>query len=447
MRRLSEALINHDYARLWYGQATSTLGDTVFSTTVMLWVATDLARGKPWAPAAVSGVLLATGAGALLVGPLAGVFVDRWNRRATMLRTEVVRGALVMFLTGLSVVPAGEFPVWAWLALLYIVLFVLNAAGQFFTPARFATIADIVTGEADRTRAAGIGQATSALAVMIGPALAAPLLFGVGVQCAFLFNAASYAVSFFAIRSVRPRADARRDSRPDEAQPGLAKQFLAGLRFFGANRFLVTLLIAAVISQCGSGALSALNVFFVIRNLHASAHLYGYLSTALGAGAIAGALCAGRVVGRLGARTTTWAGLLLSGALIVGYSRQTAFLGGVMLLFLLAVPTAMANAAMGPLLLGAASREYMGRVLAVVNPLMQLASMLSVLLAGWLASSPLRSLAGSMIGLRFDSINAILAVSGVLVMIAGAYALLRLSPTVMPEPAGSPADPVSAASR
>ncbi len=52
-------LISPDFTRLWFGQAVSSLGDMVFSTTLMLWVATVLAGEETWAPAAVSGVLVA----------------------------------------------------------------------------------------------------------------------------------------------------------------------------------------------------------------------------------------------------------------------------------------------------------------------------------------------------------------------------------------------------
>src|SRR5580700_2972694 len=51
---LQHALISPNYARLWYGQAVSAVGDSVFATTLVLWVSQDLARGRSWAPAAVS---------------------------------------------------------------------------------------------------------------------------------------------------------------------------------------------------------------------------------------------------------------------------------------------------------------------------------------------------------------------------------------------------------
>lgn len=453
MRSFHTALINRNYERLWYGQAISSIGDAVFSTTLVLWVATVLARGKPWAPAAVSGVLLAMGAAVLVVGPVAGVFVDRWNTRLTMLRTEVVRGTLVGLLTIVSFLPTRDLPVWGWLAAIYATVFALNAAGQFFGPARFAITRDIVTGETDRARAAGIGQATAGTAAIIGPPLAAPLLFTVGLQWALLFNAVSYAVSFVAIRSVQLGPDTKAD-QPGDEHASLRREFAEGLRFFGRSRFLVALLGIAVIGQFGIGTLDALNVFFVTGNLHASAHLYGYLGTAFGIGGITGALCAGRVVKRIGARRTTWIGLIVAGAVMFAYSRQMVFLSGLVLLFTLAVPIVMLNTALAPLLLASAPRQYIGRVMAVFYPVTQLAMMLAATVAGWLASSVLRNFAGSLAGLRFGPIDTIFAVSGVLLAIAGVYARVTLPqsaesadaepPDAEPPDAGAPdAEPVA----
>jgi len=88
---VQRGLINRDYAKLWYGQAVSAVGDSVFATTLVLWVSQVLAGGRSWAPAAVSGILVAAAAAFALVGPVAGVFVDRWSRKSTMMRTEVRR--------------------------------------------------------------------------------------------------------------------------------------------------------------------------------------------------------------------------------------------------------------------------------------------------------------------------------------------------------------------
>src|SRR5205809_7051971 len=91
---LQRALVNRNFAKLWYGQAVSAIGDTVFGTTLVLWVSQVLVRGSAWAPAAVSGILVAAGAAVGLGGHVAGVFVDRWNRKLTMMRTEAIRAGM-----------------------------------------------------------------------------------------------------------------------------------------------------------------------------------------------------------------------------------------------------------------------------------------------------------------------------------------------------------------
>src|SRR5215813_12878213 len=288
---LRRALVNRNFAKLWYGQAVSAVGDTVFGTTLVLWVSQVLVRGSAWAPAAVSGILVAAGAAVGLVVPVAGVFVDRWNRKLTMMRTEAIRAVMVMGLTGLSFVPVRDLPIGLWLAAVYLVVFVLNGVGQFFNPARFATTGDVVHGEQDRIRAAGLAEATVSAAGIVGPPIAAALLFTVGFQWALAVNAASYVVSYLAIRLLRLAPGPR--SPAPSVSTGLYAEFSAGLRLFARNRFLVTLLTVTVICQCGTGAISALNVFFVTRDLHASSGLFGIAETAMGLGFIVGALAAG----------------------------------------------------------------------------------------------------------------------------------------------------------
>jgi MFS family permease len=425
-------LVNRNYAKLWYGQAVSAVGDTVFGTTLVPWVSQVLARGLPWAPAAVSGIPVAAGAAVALVGPVAGVFVDRWNRKSTMMRTEVIRAAMVVGLTGMSFIPVRDLPIGLWLAAVYLVVFVLNAAGQFFNPARFATTGDVVHGEEDRVRAAGLAEATTSAAGIIGPPIAALLLLTVGFQWALAANAASYVVSYLAIRLLRPTPGAHPTAPADAGETSLHAEFSVGLRLFTRNRFLVTLLTVTVICQVGTGAISALNVFFVTRDLHASSRLFGIAETAMGVGFIIGALAAGRMVRWIGARTLTWSGLLATGVLAVGYALQRSFPAGLVMLAIYAMPIAMLNTAVAPLLLDATPREYLGRVMAVFTPVNQLASMLSVAVAGWLTSIVLRSFRASFAGVNVNSVSLIFIVAGGLIFVSGIRAFAALPGTNTP---------------
>lgn len=432
--RAPNCLINRDFARLWYGQAISTVGDFAFDTTLTIWVATVLLAKSDYAPAAVSGLMLCALIAILVVGPAAGVFVDRWSKRRTMLVSEIIRGVLVTLLMFVTLLPRDTFPVGVWLALLYAIVFVVNSAGAFFNPARFATIADIVPGEADRTKAFGLGQATAATAAIIGPPLAAPLLITFGIQWALLINALSYVVSFFAIRSVSfPAADTARDTEtPAEAaaKPAWRTEFAAGLKMFARNRYLVALLCIAVLSSLGTGALTPLLIFFLSDNLHTAASLLGVMTMALGLGSIVGALLSGRLAKLVGARNLTWLGLLASGTLFALFARQTSLIPALILMFLVGIPVAALNAGLAPQLMASTPKEFMGRMVAVFTPINTGASMISLVIAGSLASTVLRDFHGSVGGVYTGRIDTIFTFSAILIFAAGVYGYFALPPSI-----------------
>ena len=118
-------LINRNFAWMASGQAISNLGDFVYSTTLFIWVFTITHSA-----AAVSGVLAAQYLPVFLLGPLAGVFVDRWNRRRTMLISDLIRAA------------AATLPLLAPQSLrlqaIYTSVFLISALGRFFLPAESA---------------------------------------------------------------------------------------------------------------------------------------------------------------------------------------------------------------------------------------------------------------------------------------------------------------------
>src|SRR5215472_8079469 len=248
-------LINRSFALLWTGQMISQLGDSIFSITLVLWVATRIARSQSWAPLAVSGVLLATIAPEFLVSPLAGVVADRWNRRRIMLAMDATRAILIALLVlAVGYIPlpylAGSQLPLAWqLVAIYGIVFLASVCSQFFTPALFAFIATTVQ-EPERARASGLRQASASMAALVGPALAAGLFFGVGLEWALLLNALSFAVSFLAILAIRvPNGpDAGVANQLPQHRESFLHDFVAGLRFYFGNRILITLLVTAVLT-------------------------------------------------------------------------------------------------------------------------------------------------------------------------------------------------------
>ncbi len=426
-----KVLINRDFTRLWYGQAVSKVGDFVFNTTLVLWIATKLGSGKSWAPIAVSGVLLSGLAAATAFAPAAGVFADRWNRKRTMLRMDAIRGVLVGALALVAFVPAHKLPIGTWLALIYTVVFAVNAAGTFFGPSRMAVVPDVVDGPEQIAKAAGITQSTDALAGMIGPPLAAPLLFAGGVQWAILVNAVSYLVSFLAIRSV-PIPDNTQSAAKD-ATSGFWAEFRIGFGFFARTRVLVVLLVSACISNFGAQALNTLDVFFATRNLHAAPKLYGLLGMSVGAGAIIGALLSARVVARIGTVNVVWVTVGSAGVVFLVYARQTSIWAAIPVIFLSALPIAVVNAALEPLVIQVTPRAMLGRVVSVFMPINTVVMLGSTTLIGWLMSTVMLHFHADVAGLHIGPIDAMFSFTGLMFIAAAVYAFFAL-PRNLPEP-------------
>jgi MFS family permease len=230
---------NRNWRLFWLGQSVSVIGDVVFDVTILLWVARVIALRHAWAPAAASGVLIAAAIPVAVVGPFAGVFVDRWNHRTTMLVADAARMLLIVGLIPLAFpAVARHVPGPVQLATVYLVVAAAACFSQFFNPSRFALLGVVVPAK-DVPQASGLLQSSTYTALIIGPPLAAPLLFTGGVQWALIINAASFAISFLTIWLVRVAAlpaAAARDASSESAT--YWREFSVGLRFFAGNQLL-----------------------------------------------------------------------------------------------------------------------------------------------------------------------------------------------------------------
>jgi MFS family permease len=410
---------NRNWRLYWLATSVSVIGDSFFEITVMLWVVTVVARGRPWAPAAASGVLIAAAAPYLVLGPIAGVFVDRWNRRRIMLTADACRCALIAFLLlipalGHSVAPASR------LAIIYAVVAAESCFAQFFNPCRFALLG-LVVPVSDQARASGQIQAVSGLANVIGPPLAGAVLFTAGVQWALIIDAVSFAASFAAIYAVRLPSWAAADPTADRGS--FLAGFREGLRFFVGNRVVMTVCIAVAAATIGTGALNSIEVFFVTGNLHEAASWLGFIFGAYGIGSIVGNLLGGQLANRVGTARMFSLGVAASGATVVIFSRLTLFPLAALVMGLCGITNGAANAAAPPLILGATPQHLIGRMSAVFNPVQQVASIASMAVAGVLASTVLRGMRVVIAGAAFGPIDTIIGVSGLTILAAGLWSL------------------------
>lgn len=437
-------LINRDFALLWAGSALSVLGDWVFQTTLVIWIAADLARGKSWAPLAVTGLLAASSVAILLVGPFAGALVDRWNKRRCLIWTNALSALLIVLMLpvviDLPLLGGHHLPLLWRLGAVFLAVFLVNACAQFAGPASLVLLGDIVPGP-EQPRATSLKQASRSIAMLLGPPLATPLLIAFGPAWALAIDAASFVAPVLTVMAIRAR-----EALPDPAAnppDRLLRGIAVGLRHFAGSRVLTTLAVSLVVTMLGAGALNALDVFFVTKNLGAPTSDYGLLGGAQGAGMIIGAILAGLLAQRIGLSRMVWGALLSLGVLLIVYSRMESLTAGLAVTFVLGLVEPALNVVVGPIMLAVTPREILGRISATMNPLVNGAMIIGMLLGGFLYSTLLHDFHAALFGVRFGPLDTIFLGGGSLILVAALYAWRNLRAVLIEAPVQSEPGPVS----
>ena len=399
-------LKNRNFVLLATGQAISNVGDFVFTTTLLVWV-----FSLTHSAGAISGVLIAQNIPVFVLGPIAGVFVDRWNRRSTMVATDLLRMAFALLP---FVVPTSLR-----LPAIYASVFAISAFSRFFMPARMGVMQVIVAPD-QQTRAASIGQATFALSFIIGPAIASPLYFLVGPFIACSINAVSFLVSSLCLIALRaPRKALHPYIQSGKSGAGaIVSEVYAGLHFIVKSRVLYAVMILALIAFLGVGALNALDIIFVVQRLHVSASLYGPLTAVSGLGTLIGAIVIGIFANRFKPSRLLSCCVFLLGAGIILYAFQTWYVLALVVYFLSSLPQGGIDIAFAPLMIHATPRAMMGRVDAVMETGMSGMSLISLTLAGFLG--------------QFVPVYIIFAACGALIALAGVFGFIALPRNVVP---------------
>lgn len=389
----------------------SRLGDIVFDVTVVLWISTGIARGEAWAPAAVSGVLIAAAVPVLLVGPLAGVYVDRHDRHRILVLSNLVQSLAI---GSLLLVPAlGDgLTTGAELAWIFTAIAVSNAAGQFFNQARMVMIARTVPDQL-RTTAFSVQGSAGNVLMIVAPPLAAPLLFTSGVSWALAINAVTFLVSSALLQVVRW------DSAPPDTTAGQTfwASLAEGSRALARNRVLVAMTAAITVATFATGAINVLEVFFVTEVLHRPAELLGVINMLFAAGTIAGMVVAPWLERRIGDHRIFLWGLAATGLGIAVYSRTTSLAPAMGLYFVMALPLGAMNATFSPMFMRSVPEAVLGRASVALQVFPTVANLVAMAVTGWLVSTALQGLDVHALGTTFGPVDTVFTVSGLLILV------------------------------
>jgi MFS family permease len=280
------ALRHPRFGRLLAALAVSQAGDWLYNVALLAYVDSQT-HSAAWLGLTTA----ARVAPIVVLGPLGGVIADRFDRRAVMIATDVIRAGLMGML---ALVAVAGLPVI--LAPLLAALATLAAAPH---PPCVAASTPQMVDDADLPAANAARAAITPTCVVVGPALGAVLLLLGPPSLAFALNGLTFVASALMIASI-PAGPAFRPARADAAADSAAPSVLADLRA-GAAALLgqpaaCRLVGADIACSVVYGAQTVL-LLLVARRLGLGADGYGYLLGAAGLGGVLGAWLAGRLGG------------------------------------------------------------------------------------------------------------------------------------------------------
>ncbi len=325
-RGLLLALSIRDFRLLWTGQLLSSLGSWLLVIAVPYKV-----FELTGSPAATGFAFVAESVPAMVIGPVAGIAVDRWDRRRTMLAVTLGQAGCILPLA--FVHEAGE------VAIVYLSLLAESALGQFYRPAEQALIPGLAGRAEGLTSANALMSLGDAATRLAGASVGGIVFATLGLPAAVTIDAGTYGAAAGCLLLLRWRPVPHRVT-PRHARSGVA-EFREGLRHVAASGQLRRLLAAAAMFLAGNGAFTALLVPYIHLRLHGTAADVGFLVAATGAGFLAGAPVGRTLYHRLGLRPLTAASLLITAAAFAAWFTMAA-LGPALLLAALTGMSAMA---------------------------------------------------------------------------------------------------------
>ena len=309
------AALSHPYVRLatngafsamWLGQVISSLGDRVHQIALVFLVA----RATNGSPLALGLIFAAMTVPTVLVGPVAGALVDRWDRKWVMVGSDLLRAGLVMAIPAAAVLNVG---------IVFGLVFLLAIASSFFRPARVAALPQVVPDE-DLLTANSAMWVADTVTDLAGYGLGGLFVafLGSALSVAFWIDGASYLASALLVAAVTiPRVVPAAGG----GAPSLRAELAAGWRFLRAETVLFATTIQASIAEYGLGALTALSPLLVAALPLGGTDAptaYGFFEMAMGAGLLGGGIVLGGLATRIPKGRSIVAGFIALGLARIG---------------------------------------------------------------------------------------------------------------------------------
>ena len=354
------------FRRLWLGQVISLFGDflavfAVFSLISFRWHGT---------PAQVTGVMISFMLPLAFFSPVAGVFVDRWNIKATMIASDLTRGALCLLL----LFAREPFQVYA-------IFFVLSIVSSFFIPAQSVTLRAILPKEGLLAANAMMQQAMQVVRI-ISPALAGALVSALGERSCFWLDSFSFVFSAAMIGLI---AIDRKPAAGAQTLRAILNDLGAGMRFIFGHATVAFVIISMTAGMFAISCYSALTAVYVRDILRGNSMLFGGMSSLIGVGMIAGTLAVRRFAMERSKTHMVVVGMLGNGVGILALAAFPTVAAAAAGTVIVGVSVAFIIVAAQTILQQETPMELVGRVSSSAMSLIAFAQVISLAFAGEIA--------------------------------------------------------------
>jgi len=365
---------NRNYRWTWSGQIVSEIGDHFNNVAVF-----SLALATTHSGLVVMGIMLSRAIPAVMAGPVAGVLLDRLDRKRVMIASDLVRA--VVALGFILAIPRHD----TWL--LYLLSALLMFASPFFTSGRSSILPTIANKEELHT-ANSLTQTTQWMTLTIGSVLGGTTIGPFGYRWAFAFNALSFLFSAACISRLRVQRGSFRVERTTLGEDKVVRpwhEYTEGLRYMRASPLILGLALVGMGWDSGGGAAQVLFSLFGELVFNRGPAGIGYLWGAAGIGLLMGGTFAhwlGKRISFEGYKRTISICYVIHGGAYVIFSQMRDFQLALLFLGISRAAVAVSSVLNMSQLLRHVSNEFRGRVFATMETMQWSTMILSMAGAG-----------------------------------------------------------------
>lgn len=375
-------LRTRNFALLWWGGLVSNMGDWM----LLVGLSYEVYR-RTASTLGPMGTVISFLLPSILLGSIAGVFVDRWDRRRLMVWVNVILALLLLPLLLLNVTGV-------WIA--FLVLIASSSVEQLFGPAQVALVPRLIEDSgSELIQANSLMGVSQHLSRLIGPAIGGIAFAFGGLLAVVLADAASFVFSAAMIAlirgpSFRPVRTESIEHAATSAWHRLLVEWRDGLGVIRSQPILRALLGFMSITRIGEGLTIVLFVPWVVVALHSDQAGYGWLLSTQAIGGLAGAIVIGRYANRINPLFLLTAGALLFGVIDLGLFTYPAIFPyiwpALIVMVIVGVPGAAMQASWVTLPQMYTSDSHRGRVMGAIGTVGALGSLVGAVLAGFLGT-------------------------------------------------------------